>query len=66
MKKQLFYFLTLIIFTSVLTSSCKKDDDTPTEPETYTLTQADLNKATNPEDLDVTGTPYGQFARFYF
>jgi len=41
----------------ILTTSCKKDEDDT--PATYTLTQADLNKAINVEDENVTGTPYG-------
>ena len=40
----------------LLTPSCKKDEDSN---PTYTLTQSDLNKSTNAEDLDVTGTEYG-------
>jgi len=49
------FFVALMGGLILLTPSCKKED----EPTTYTLTQADLNKATNAEDLDVTGDEYG-------
>ena len=55
MKTTLF-FVALMGGLLLLAPSCKTEDDT--DP-TYTLSQADLNKATNAEDLDVTGTEYG-------
>ncbi len=56
MKTTLF-FVTLMCGLLLLAPSCKTDNDDPNP--TYTLTQADLNKATEVEDLDVTGTEYG-------
>ncbi len=58
MKTKLFLMLAIAGFIA-LSSGCKKDED-PQEAETYTLTQTDLNQATGAEDLDVTGSPYGQ------
>ena len=55
MKTTLF-FVAVMGSLILLTTSCKKDEDS--DP-TYTLTQSDMNNATSAEDLDVTGTEYG-------
>jgi len=56
MSKTLLLFNVVLGSLVLLTTSCKTEDTDPT----YTLTQADLNKATSAEDLDVTGTEYGE------
>jgi hypothetical protein len=58
MKRNLTLIFIFTLGLMIFTSSCNNNDD-PADP-TYTLTQADLNKATAGADLNVTGTKYGE------
>lgn len=51
-------FATVVLALAVSISSCTNDSDDP-DP-VITLTQEILNQSVNAEDLNVSGTPYGQ------
>ena len=55
-----YLFSTILIFGGLMLfiSSCTNNEETP-DP-TYELTQAELNKSTDVEELDVTGKKYGE------
>ncbi len=57
MKRQALVF-GLLIGLLVVVSSCKNDSDDP--EVVIELTQATLNQSVQVEDLNVSGTPYGQ------
>ncbi|MCF8309352.1 MAG: cytochrome P460 family protein [Bacteroidales bacterium] len=59
MKKWKIYFLGLLLVG--FATSCENDDNGDNNvEEPYEATQADLDGSTNPVDLGVTGTPYGE------
>lgn len=59
MKKKTSMFAVLIAAILIVTASCKKNEEEP-QDQTFTLTQALLNQATQDEDIGVSGSPYGQ------
>lgn len=57
--KLFFYAMSLALIITFFACSDDDDDNNGTGPSTVELTQADLNSSTNPIEMDLTGTTFG-------